>query len=481
MLSKYVYYIKLLIVTAIAFLNSQAYSSNIDTLIPETKQQISYSFSPIIKKTAPAVVNIYAQRRVRVSTSPFMNDPFFAQFFNNDMFQHQTKERLQNSLGSGVIISEEGIIVTNYHVIENAEDISIVLDGKDYKAQIIVKDKAHDLALLRSLDLAKEKNFKFLELGDSDNIEVGDLVLAIGNPYGIGKSVTSGIISGPDKQFGNKMGDYFLQTDAAINPGNSGGALINMRSELIGINTSIYTQSGGSQGLGFAIPSNIVKSFLKNVDLKQGKLIKPWSGLKLIDMDAAIKEALDLKQPGVIVKAIQPKSTFAKAGIQVGDAIIKIDSEFIISAANFEHKLYTSDINKKLTIEYLRDKKIYHADVVLETAPQKPLPEYTKITSKSLLQGAQLANLSPALSEELDIDCETIANIAKQYSNIIVINIVDNGSIAASYGLKAGDILIDYNGSKITSISQVQNVLKNIQGHHSMTIVRNNQIIKITG
>jgi serine protease Do len=477
-------YVSYLILIIISLLSRQAYSSNIDNLVPETKQQINYSFSPIIKKTAPAVVNIYTKRRVQVNQfSPFLHDPFFSQFFNNEMFQHFTKERIQNSLGSGVIISSDGIIVTNYHVIENAEDISVVLDkDRDYKAQVIVKDKAHDLALLRSPDLAKDKNFKYLELGNSDNLEVGDLVLAIGNPYGLGKTVTSGIISGPDKSFSQEvMGDYFIQTDAPINPGNSGGALINTKGELIGINTAIYSQSGGSQGLGFAIPSNTVKSFLKNADLKEGKLLKPWSGMKAVDVDAKIREALNLSQPGVIIKALHKESNFAKAGIRVGDVITKINGHSISTVKDLDHKLYTIGVSKKASVEYIREKATYNAEITLEVAPLKPAPDYTKITEKSLLQGATVANLSPALAEEIEIDLENLLKIYAEYTNIVIVTAIKSKSIAFSYGIRPGDIILNYNDFKVTTINSLKNNINKAGQQHLLTILRNNTIINISG
>lgn len=488
MLVKIIPYRKLITFTSIVLLCFQASTSSIiDSLVPENSQQINYSFSPIIKKTAGAVVNIYANKRVRVSTfSPFMNDPFFSQFFNDDIFQYYSKERLQNSLGSGVIISKDGLIITNYHVIEGAEGISIVLGhNKDYKANVVVVDKEHDLALLKCQELTKIKDLKFLELGDSDNMEVGDLVLAIGNPYGIGKTVTSGIISGPEKSSstGRIIGDDFLQTDAAINPGNSGGALVNIKGELIGINTAIYTQSGGSQGLGFAIPSNIVKSFLQNADLTQGKLLVPWSGIKAIDIDANMQDALNLNHTGIIIKSMHKESPFAKAGLHVEDIIITIDNKPIIGVRDFNRMLYNFGINKKVHVEYIRNKKNYRTELMLKPAPLVPSPNHTKITTKSLVGGTTVANLSPAIGEDLNIDLDNIAKIMEEYANIVVINSVDKGSIAANFGLRPGDIILEYNKTKITSIEQLKQVISKVKVNerHFITILRNNSIIRIAG
>ncbi|WP_375704360.1 trypsin-like peptidase domain-containing protein, partial [Bartonella sp. AD328YNZD] len=224
--------------------------------IPQTQTEITLSFAPLVKKTVPSVVNIYAARQIR-ARSPFEGDPFFEQFFGR--FQNKFPVRKQSSLGSGVIVDARGLIVTNYHVIKDASEIKVAFsDGREFESKVVLKDEATDIAILEVKE--KDAQFPVLSLGNSDAVEVGDLVLAIGNPFGVGQTVTSGIVSAQARtRVGISDFDFFIQTDAAINPGNSGGALIDMKGQLIGINTAIYSRSGGSVGIGFAIPVNLVK------------------------------------------------------------------------------------------------------------------------------------------------------------------------------------------------------------------------------
>ncbi len=214
------------------------------------------TFAPLVKRTAPAVVNVYAAKRVP-ARSPFAGDPFFEQFFGNQL----RRPRLESSLGSGVIIDASGLVVTNNHVIEDADEVRVALaDGREFDAEILLKDRRADLAVLR---VRSDQPFPVVPIADSDSAAIGDLVLAIGNPFGIGQTVTSGIVSALARtHVGSDDLGYFIQTDAAINPGNSGGALIDMRGELVGVNTAIFSRSGGSLGIGFAIPSNMVRAFV---------------------------------------------------------------------------------------------------------------------------------------------------------------------------------------------------------------------------
>src|SRR5262249_5488096 len=226
---------------------------------PESQVAIKQSFAPVVKKAAPAVVNVYVQHRVEQTVSPFLDDPFFRQFFGDSF--GIPRERIQNSLGSGVLVSPEGLVVTNNHVIQGSGEAEITValsDGREFPAKIILKDEQSDLAILR-LD-AKGVQFPSIVFSDSDTLEVGDLVLAIGDPFGVGQTVTSGIVSALARtQVGISDYQFFIQTDAAINPGNSGGALVDMEGKLVGINTAIFSRSGGSHGIGFAIPSNMVR------------------------------------------------------------------------------------------------------------------------------------------------------------------------------------------------------------------------------
>src|SRR6056300_1584156 len=255
-----------------------------ETRVPRNDLEIKLSFAPLVKQTAPAVVNIYAERVVNQVITPFQNDPFFRDFFRNFATPQQ---RVQNSLGSGVILSPDGIIVSNYHVVGGAQNIRVVLnDRREYSARVLLADQDSDLAILQ---VSGAPDLPSLELRDSDTVEVGELVLAIGNPFGVGQTVSSGIISGLARSGvmpGSNGRGYFIQTDAAINPGNSGGALIDVNGALIGVNTSILTRSGGSNGIGFAIPANLVAEFMRQAKAGQSRFMRPWAGLQGQAVDA---------------------------------------------------------------------------------------------------------------------------------------------------------------------------------------------------
>jgi S1-C subfamily serine protease len=247
-----------------------------DTL-PKSEIEIKLSFVPLVKQAAPAVVNIYAQRIIEERKSPFSRDPFFRDFFRNF---GQLQPRVQNSLGSGVILSADGYVVSNYHVVGGATDIRVVLnDGREISGNVILSDQESDLAVLK---LNTDETLPHLDLRKSDTVEVGELVLAIGNPFGVGQTVTNGIISGLARTgiaSGSAKG-YFLQTDAPINPGNSGGALIDISGSLVGVNTSILSRSGGSNGIGFAIPADLVGQFIIQAKAGRSSFIRPWAGMR---------------------------------------------------------------------------------------------------------------------------------------------------------------------------------------------------------
>ena len=261
---------------------------------PSSRLSLQLSYAPVVKIAAPAVVNVYVKKRVRPRRNSLLNDPFFRRFFDGNF--GLPRERVQNSLGSGVIVSPGGIIVTNHHVIKGGADgeIKVVLaDKREYTAHLILKDERTDLAILRIE--ARGQRFPFLEFKDSDGLEVGDLVLAIGNPFGVGQTVTSGIISALARtRVGISDYQFFIQTDAAINPGNSGGALVSMDGQLVGINTAIYSRGGGSIGIGFAIPANMVRLVVQSA-MRGGKVQRPWFGAKLqpVSRDIAVSLGLD--------------------------------------------------------------------------------------------------------------------------------------------------------------------------------------------
>src|SRR5919108_5063110 len=277
--------------------------------VPTSTQQINLTFAPVVKQVAPAVVNIYTKKVVKQQAlSPFFDDPFFKQFFGDEFNFGRSRERIQNALGSGVIVEADGLVVTNNHVIEGADEIRVVLnDGREFEAKLIAQEEQMDLALLRIE--TKGAKLPTLPFRDSDDLEVGDLVLAIGNPFGVGQTVTSGIVSGLARtRTGINDFGFFIQTDAAINPGNSGGALVTTDGKLVGINTAIFSKTGGSVGIGFAIPSNIVRAVV-DAEASGGKLVRPWLGVTGEALTAEIAESLGIERPGgVVVKELFSQS-----------------------------------------------------------------------------------------------------------------------------------------------------------------------------
>ena len=297
-----------------------------DRRVPVNNLQIQLSFAPIVDETAPAVVNIYAKKLVqRQNRRSLFDDPFFNRFFGAPTFRDQSRVKVENSLGSGVIVAKEGLVVTNHHVIADASEIRIVMrDKREFDATLLLSDARTDIAVLQ----IKEKGLAlpFLQFTDSDQLKIGDLVIAIGNPFGVGQTVTSGIVSGLARtSVGVSDFRSFIQTDAAINPGNSGGALVNLAGKVVGINTAIYSKSGGSLGIGFAVPANMVQTVV-NSAIKGEKLLRPWMSFTGRNMDHALANAMGLTRPdGVLIEQLAVDGPAYKAGLRPGDIIMKVD------------------------------------------------------------------------------------------------------------------------------------------------------------
>lgn len=330
--------------------------------------QIVMSYANAVDKAAPAVVNIQTSKIITRQTNPLFNDPFFGRFFS-DRNQTKSRKEVESSLGSGVIINKYGYILTNNHVIAGADEILVALkDGSVKRAKIIGTDPETDLAVLK----VKGDNLPAITLGKEKLIRVGDVVLAIGNPFGVGQTVTSGIISATGRDMlGINTFENFIQTDAAINPGNSGGALINPYGELIGINTAIFSRSGGSQGIGFAIPVSLAKNVMQQI-IEHGHVIRGWLGVAIQGIDAQLAESLQLKSVnGVIITNIIINGPADKAKLTRGDVITKING---VDLKNVRHALNTISLAKpgdKIAIEGVRRGKIFDATAV---AVQRPPP-----------------------------------------------------------------------------------------------------------
>jgi serine protease Do len=313
------------------------------------------SYADVVSKVAPAVVTIHASRRVRQPQQyPFWDDPFFRQFFGTPEQQQPPAERLRQGLGSGVIIDANGYIVTNYHVIDGAEEIKVDFsDNRSLDARLVGADAPSDLAVLK----VEASNLPVLTLGDSDRMRVGDVVLALGNPLGVGQTVTMGIISAKGRQTGLSNGSFedFLQTDAPINQGNSGGALVSTNSELIGINSQILSTSGGSIGLGFAIPSNMARTVVEQL-INSGKVRRGQLGVTALRIPSEEAKRMGITQgPGVVVYQVQAGSGADRAGLRAGDVITALNGEQINDPNTFRNKIASTPPGSEITLNVRRD------------------------------------------------------------------------------------------------------------------------------
>lgn len=411
--------------------------------VPSSRSEIQFSFAPVVKKVAHSVVNVYAARRI-VERSPFAGDPFFERFFGPEGFG-LPRQRKQKSLGSGVIVSRSGVILTNNHVIENMDEVKVALaDGREFECEIVLRDAKSDLAVLKINDKVE---LDPIEIGDSDGVEVGDLVLAIGNPFGVGQTVTSGIVSAVSRSLGgiNDYG-YFIQTDAAINPGNSGGALIDMSGRLIGINTAIYSRSGGSVGLGYAIPSNMTRVVLRSARTGD-TVVRPWLGADFQAVNSEIADSLGLDRPaGAIVTSVVEGGPAARVGLKPGDIVLDINGQSVDNADNLGYRLDTVGVGT--TAEFL----IYSrgrrrtVEIALEAPPETVPRDETDLPGNSALGGARIANLSPAVAIE--------AGLSADKSGVVVLGVVRN-SPAAANGMRPGDIIREINGDEVSTAAEV--------------------------
>lgn len=436
---------------------------------PESKAEVTLSFAPVVKKTAPAVVNVYTRKLVQQRRSLFFDDPIFRRFFGEDAFG-MPRKKVQRSLGSGVIVDPSGIVVTNHHVIKNGDEIKVALaDGREFDAGLILRDKKSDLAVLGIR--ARGETFAHITLGDSDAIEVGDLVLAIGNPFGVGQTVTSGIVSAVARaRSGISDYQFFIQTDAAINPGNSGGALIGMDGKLIGINTAIYSRSGGSNGIGFAIPANMVRTVVESA--RTGKVVRrPWLGAKIQKVTPGIAESLGLAKPqGVLVGEVYPGGPSDKAGLKRTDVITAVDGKAINSVQALNYRLATGRMGNRIRLDVLRRGRMIKSDFLLAAAPEIPARQETPLTGAHPLNGAVVANLSPALAEQL--------SLADSFEQGVIVLKVAPGSEAERLKLQRGDIVREVNRLAIRNVRELQRSLNEEDYSWAIAVKRGNQILR---
>jgi Do/DeqQ family serine protease len=417
--------------------------------VPASPAEIQLSFVPVVRKAAPAVVNIYTRKVVERRFQPFAGDPFFERMFG-DLFPDLTQRRIENSLGSGVIVDPSGIVVSNYHVVGGADEITVVLhDRREFEGRVILADEETDLAVVR---LEGARGLPALELRDSDTLEVGELVLAIGNPFGVGQTVTSGIISGLARSVdpGKGRRGYFIQTDAAINPGNSGGALVDIAGRLIGINTAILSRSGGSIGIGFAVPANLVERVVAAARQGAQALDRPWLGLAAEPVTGEIAEALGLDRPrGLLVNQIHPLSPFARAGLRPGDVLIEMGGAAVDSPSELDFRAATLGSGRSARVRYLREGREHEAAVRLGPAPEEPPRDQTVLREPPWLRGLTVLNVNPAVIEE--------AGLPLSAGGVLVAGVAGP---AAGTGLRPGDLILGVNGEAIASVAELKRALR---------------------
>lgn len=412
-------------------------------VVPQSMSEVKLSFAPVVERAAPAVVNVYTKRVVE-QRSPFANDPFFERFFGGGF--DAPRERIQNSLGSGVIISPDGVVVTNNHVIEGMTEIKVVLnDRREFNAELVMADAQTDLAVLR---ISVDEPLPYLTFANSDSIQVGDVVLAIGNPFGVGQTVTNGIISALART-AVSVSDYqfFIQTDAAINPGNSGGALIDIDGRLVGVNTAIYSRSGGSNGIGFAIPSRLVQQVIKSA-ISGTALVRPWIGASSSTVTSDLAKALQLDRPaGAIIDDIWSKGPADLAGLQPGDVIIEVDGQPVFDAQTLQYRIGVNNEGDSSNVGYIRNGKRRNTTLALALPPETPARDPHVLKGNHPLNGVTVDNLSPRYSEELGLD---------PLSKGVVVADVQSRSFAARRGLRPGHKVISVNGKAVSTAAELE-------------------------
>jgi len=438
--------------------------------VPQSREQVTLSFAPIVKQTAPAVVNVYSRKvvKTREATSPLFNDPFFRQFFQGQLGVPQ--ERVQRSLGSGVIVRPNGLVVTNYHVIGGSDEITVVLsDRREFEAKVVSADEKLDLAVLR-IEVGTEK-LPTLPIGDSDGAEVGDIVLAVGNPFGVGQTVTQGIISAVARtNVGVNDFQSFIQTDAAINPGNSGGALVDMHGRLIGINTAIYSKDGGSNGIGFAIPTTMVQAVL-TAATTGGKIVRPWLGVSGQQVAAENAAELGLDKPrGVLLSAVAPGGPGERAGLKLGDVVLAVQGHEIDDPKAMRFRLATLPVGSSADLHVWRRGHEEQLKVKVEAPPETPARNESEIGGRNPFSGATVANINPALADEIGLEGA---------EHGVVVLRLKPGTIANRLQFQPGDVILKVNGRIITQVADLQKAVEQAAPRWEFAIERDGQTLNL--
>ena len=436
---------------------------------PPSREAAQYSYAPIVRKAAPAVVNVYVRSRVQTFNSPFADDPIFRRFFGQNF--GEPSERVMSSLGSGVIVSADGLVVTNTHVIKSRGETEVriaLADKREFDAKVIAQDDKTDIAVLKIE--GGDGRFPTLEFENSDTLEVGDLVLAIGNPFGVGQTVTSGIVSALSRsEVSQSDSQVFIQTDAAINPGNSGGALVDMSGRLVGINSMIFSKTGGSVGIGFAIPSNLVKVYAESAASGR-KVERPWLGAKLETVTREFAEGLGLSRvAGAVVTRISDKGPAATAGLQPGDVITNVDGVEVVDARSVFYRLTTKGVGQTAKLTVIRKGQPVDVSMALLAPPRGGKEDVKNLSGNHPLDGARVSNILPALADEMNLE---------QTEGVVVIS-VRNGSAAQSLGFKPGDIIAAISGKEVATVSDVEAALSARQRLWQVSVKRGERVLQL--
>ncbi len=417
-----------------------AWSAPVGAALPWLGGEKHPSLAPMLKEVLPGVVNISTVSRVRIRQNPLFNDPFFRRFFN---IPEMPRERERQSLGSGVIVdADKGYVLTNNHVIQHADEINVTLrDGRSFRAKVVGTDPEADLAVLR----IEAEGLSEVPFGDSDALEVGDFVVAIGNPFGLGQTVTSGIVSALGRSgLGIEGYEDFIQTDASINPGNSGGALVNLDGELVGINTAIVAPSGGNVGIGFAIPVNMARQIMEQL-IEYGEVRRGQLGVVIQDVTPELAEALGLESTrGAVIAQVVPGSPAERAGLKVGDVVTAVNGEPVRSAAQLRNRIGLLRVGSRVTLEIIRDGRRKTVRTVIEE-PRRERVDAGRISER--LAGAVLGPLTPAHP------------LAGRIEGLEVLE-VERGSRAWRAGLRRGDVIVSVNRMRVQNLEDLRRAVR---------------------
>lgn len=422
------------------------------------------AMASIVEAVKPAVVNISTVKTVRLR-DPFFDDPFFRRFFGEPF--GMPRERKQSGLGSGVIVDPSGYILTNNHVIRGADEIKVtLLDKREFKGKVIGTDPKTDLAVVK----IDAKDLPYIELGDSDKLKVGELVIAIGNPYGLNQTVTMGIVSATGRA-NVGIADYedFIQTDAAINPGNSGGALVNVRGELVGINTAIFSTTGGYQGIGFAIPSNMAKAVMEQL-IKHKKVVRGWLGVTVQALSADMKKHFGLKEDrGVLINQVFENSPAEKAGLKEEDIILQYNGKDITDPTQLRNLVAGTTPGKEVELKIFRDGKMLSVRITIEELPMEVVAARGEY--ENALKGVVVQDITPEIRRELQLPSRIKG---------VVISDISEDSPAQGY-LQKGDVIMAINRTRINNTKDYQNIVSKLKdGDILLFIYRDGQTFHLT-